>query len=71
MEELSLLAKELGELKVTHAALVQRAAALERDLAFFRKYGLVTAPDITADRIVDMSFAREAAKALGPYAHAP
>ena len=46
-------------------------AALERDLAFFRKYGLVMAPDITADRIVDMSFAREAAKALGPYAHAP
>lgn len=43
-------------------------AALERDLAFFKKYGLVQSQTMTADKIVDMSFARAAVSELGPYA---
>ena len=41
--------------------------ALARDLVFFRKYGLVTSKTITADMIVDQSFAQGAVKELGPY----
>ena len=41
--------------------------SLRTDLAFFRESGDVTSKTITADMIVDMSFANAAAKELGPY----
>ena len=45
--------------------------ALAGDLVFFKKYGLVTSPTITADKIVDQSFTQNAVKDLGPYVRAP
>ena len=45
-------------------------ASLARDLAFFRSQGLITA-DITAERLVDSSFATKAAADLGPYQPKP
>ena len=41
--------------------------SLRMDLAFFKESGDVTSQTITADKIVDLSFARAAAKELGPY----
>jgi NitT/TauT family transport system substrate-binding protein len=42
-------------------------ASLRTDLAFFKSTGDVTSQSITADEIVDSSFAEAAAKELGPY----
>lgn len=42
-------------------------ASLAKDLAFFKSRGEVTSQDITAEAIVDGSFAAAAAKELGPY----
>ncbi len=42
-------------------------ASLATDLAFFKQTGDVTAKDISADVVVDGSFAEAAAKELGPY----
>lgn len=42
-------------------------ASLATDLAFFKSTGEVTAKEITAEAIVDTSFASAAAKELGPY----
>ena len=41
-------------------------ASLQKDLAFFRSKGMVTA-DIDLKDVVDTSFAEKAAAALGPY----
>ena len=41
--------------------------SLRMDLAYFKESGDVTSKTITAEEIVDLSFARAAAKALGPY----
>ena len=41
--------------------------SLRMDLAFFKASGDVASTTITADQIVDLSFARAAAKELGPY----
>jgi NitT/TauT family transport system substrate-binding protein len=41
--------------------------SLRMDLAFFKESGDVTSKTITADMIVDLTFAKAAAKALGPY----
>ncbi len=43
-------------------------ASLALDLAFFKSRGEVTAMEVTADAVVDASFAAAAAKELGPYA---
>ncbi len=40
---------------------------LRKDLAFFRELGLIEKKDITADSIVDPSFAKAAVAELGPY----
>lgn len=40
--------------------------SIERDLAFFRAQGWVTNP-IDLDKVIDLSFAREANRLLGPY----
>jgi NitT/TauT family transport system substrate-binding protein len=42
-------------------------ASLATDLAYFKQAGDVTSQTITADMIVDLSFARKAATELGPY----
>ena len=42
-------------------------ASLRTDLAFFKESGDVTSQTITADMLVDLGFARAAAKELGPY----
>ncbi len=42
-------------------------AGLEKDLAFFRKHGYVQSPELTAEKLVDTSFQKEALKLLGPY----
>ena len=41
--------------------------SLRMDLAYFKESGDVTSKTITAEEIVDLTFARAAAKALGPY----
>ena len=41
--------------------------SLRMDLAFFKESGDVTSKTITADEIVDLTFAKAAAKELGPY----
>ena len=41
--------------------------SLRMDLAWFKQSGDVTSKTITADMIVDLTFAQAAAKALGPY----
>jgi len=41
--------------------------SLRMDLAWFKESGEVTSKTITADDIVDLTFAKAAAKALGPY----
>ena len=41
--------------------------SLRTDLAFFKESGNVTSATITADMLVDLSFAKAAAKELGPY----
>ena len=41
--------------------------SLRMDLAWFKQSGEVTSKTITADDIVDLTFAKAAAKALGPY----
>jgi len=42
-------------------------ASLRKDLAFFKEQKLVEKPDITADSLLDMRFAEQAVKELGPY----
>jgi NitT/TauT family transport system substrate-binding protein len=42
-------------------------AGLKRDLAFFRELGLIEVKDVSADGVVDGSFAQAAVKQLGPY----
>jgi NitT/TauT family transport system substrate-binding protein len=41
--------------------------SLRKDLAFFKETGDVKSTTITADAVVDTSFAAAAAKELGPY----
>ena len=41
--------------------------SLRMDLAYFKQSGDVTSKTITSDMIVDLTFARAAAKELGPY----
>jgi NitT/TauT family transport system substrate-binding protein len=41
--------------------------SLRKDLAFFKEQKLIEKPDITVDRVIDLSFARRAVKELGPY----
>jgi NitT/TauT family transport system substrate-binding protein len=45
--------------------------SLRMDLAYFKESGDVTSKTITADMIVDLNFARAAAKELGPYKPKP
>ena len=40
---------------------------LKKDLAFFKKYGMVQSPTITPEKLVDLSFQQAAVKELGPY----
>ena len=42
-------------------------ASLEKDLAFFKEEKLIEKPDITASAMLDMRFADQAVKELGPY----
>jgi NitT/TauT family transport system substrate-binding protein len=42
-------------------------AGLKRDLAFFRELGLIESKDVSADGVVDGSFAKAAVAQLGPY----
>ena len=42
-------------------------APLRKVLDFFKARGLVTSPDITVEKVIDMSFAQAAVKELGPY----
>ncbi len=44
-------------------------ASIDRDLAFFRAQGWVT-DDVALDKVIDLSFAQEANKQLGPYVKA-
>ena len=41
--------------------------SLRRDLDFYQRHGLIASKAITAESIVDASFAAAAAKELGPY----
>ncbi|MDB5593916.1 MAG: NitT/TauT family transport system substrate-binding protein [Hyphomicrobiales bacterium] len=41
--------------------------SLKRDLAFFKEQKWVESPDVTAESMIDMSFAEQAVKELGPY----
>ena len=40
---------------------------LRNDLQFFKEQKLIQDPNITVERIIDTSFAEQAAKELGPY----
>jgi NitT/TauT family transport system substrate-binding protein len=42
-------------------------ASLRKDLDFFKEQKLIEKPDITAESMLDMSFAEHAVKELGPY----
>ena len=42
-------------------------APLRKVLDFFKARGLVTSPDITVEKVIDMSFAQAAVRELGPY----
>jgi NitT/TauT family transport system substrate-binding protein len=41
--------------------------SLRNDLVFFKEQRLIADPGMTVERIIDTSFAEQAAKALGPY----
>jgi NitT/TauT family transport system substrate-binding protein len=42
-------------------------ASLRNDLVYFKEQRLIADPGMTVERIIDTSFAEQAAKALGPY----
>ena len=77
---ISILARAIGmqdaqirrtQPQFTHPDGLINMDSLRKDLAFYQEHGFVTAKSVSADAIVDMSFALAAARELGPYKPAP